>query len=228
MRIVYAARVNTTDRRPIRSRDHKVWIAAAHALAKRGVSANGISVFGMLACIGAGIAFAMTGQFSGWEARALWIGGALLVQIRLICNMLDGMVAIERGIASPVGELYNEIPDRVSDMAALIGLGYAAYSEVAGGYLAAALAVFVAYVRAMGQAAGAPNDFRGPMAKQQRMFIVTLAALYMGLAPVEWRMPFWRGWTVPSAALAIISIGCVITAIRRIRAAAGILRAKAG
>jgi phosphatidylglycerophosphate synthase len=211
------------ERRPIRSREHRVWKAAAHALAKRGVSANAISIIGMLACIGAGAALAATSHHPEY-ARILWIAGALLVQFRLICNMLDGMVAIERGIASPVGELYNEIPDRVSDMAALIGLGYATMSSVPLGYLAAALAVFVAYVRAMAKAAGAPNDFRGPMAKQQRMFIVTLVAIFMGLTPIDWHGSFWNGWTVPSIALAAISIGCVITAIRRILRAASILR----
>ena len=202
-----------------------MWKAAAHALAKRGCSANVISIVGMIACLCAGAAFAATGHVSGWD-RACWIAGALLVQLRLICNMLDGMVAIERGIASPVGELYNEIPDRVSDMAALTGLGYAACSDIAMGYLAAALAVFVAYVRAMAKAAGAPNDFCGPMAKQQRMFIVTLAALFMGLAPQSWHGPFWHWLTVPSAALALISVGCFITAIRRILRAARTLRTR--
>jgi phosphatidylglycerophosphate synthase len=216
------------DRRPIRSREHKLWIAIASALATRGVSANAISVFGMIACIGAGAALVATSHASGWTTRSLWIAGALLIQLRLVCNMLDGMVAIKRGIASPVGELYNEIPDRVSDMAALIGLGYAAGSSVPLGFLAAALAVFVAYVRAMAKAAGAPNDFRGPMAKQQRMFLATLAALFMGLAPEGWKQPFWSGWTVPSIVLAIICVGCILTAIRRTLRAADTLRSRTG
>ena len=211
------------ERRPIRSREHRVWKVVAHALASRGASANGISVLGMVACIGAGACLAATAHVPEW-ARVLWIAGALLVQLRLVCNMLDGMVAIERGIASPVGELYNEIPDRVSDMAALIGLGYAAGSSVWLGYLAAALAVFVAYVRAMAKAAGAPNDFRGPMAKQQRMFIATLVAMFMGLSPVEWQGAFWNVWTVPSVGLAVIAAGCVMTAARRILRAAALLQ----
>ncbi len=176
--------------------------------------------------MGAGVALALTSHTEGWTMRGLWVGGAMLIQLRLVCNMLDGMVAIERGIASPVGELYNEIPDRVSDMAALIGLGYAASSSVPLGFLAAALAVFVAYVRAMGKAAGAPNDFRGPMAKQQRMFLTTLAALFMGLAPNAWKQPLWNWWSVPSIILVVICIGCVITAIRRILRAAGMLRSR--
>ena len=46
-------------------------------------------------------------------------------RLRLLANLLDGMVAIGRGIASPVGELFNEVPDRVSDTAVLLGLGVA-------------------------------------------------------------------------------------------------------
>jgi phosphatidylglycerophosphate synthase len=215
------------DRRPIRSREHRVWKAIAHGLAMRGVSANAISVVGMIACIGAGAALAGTARCPEWS-RALWIAGGVLVQLRLICNMLDGMVAIERGTASPVGELYNEIPDRISDMAALIGLGSAASSDVVLGYAAAGLAVFVAYVRAAVRAAGAPSDFRGPMAKQQRMFLVTMAAAFMGFTPMEWQRPFWSDWTVPRAVLAAIVAGCVLTAFTRVLRGARILRALKG
>ena len=45
------------------------------------------------------------------------------------------------------------------------------------GLAAAAVAIFVAYVRAMAKAAGAPNDFCGPFAKQHRMALVTIIAL---------------------------------------------------
>jgi phosphatidylglycerophosphate synthase len=214
------------DRRPIRSRNLRIWIALARVLSRWGVSANAISIFGMLACVWAGACLAATGIADGPTARALWIGAALIIQLRLLCNMLDGMVAIERGIASPVGELYNEIPDRISDMAALIGLGYAAGSNASLGFLAALLAVFVAYVRAAARAAGAPNDFRGPMAKQQRMFVVTLVSAFTGLAPVAWGNAAWHGWTLPAAALLLICVGCILTAIRRIIRASGTLGAR--
>ena len=214
------------DRRPIRSRNLRVWIALAHALGSAGVSANAISVFGMIAGLSAGAAFAATAHWS-WPGplgtRVLWILGALFVQLRLLCNMLDGMVAVESGKASPVGELYNEVPDRISDMAVLIGLGYAAASSPVLGYQAAALAVFVAYVRAAARVAGAPQDYRGPMAKQQRMFLCTLAGLFMGLTPESWHAPFWGGWTVPSATLSVIVVGCVLTAFQRLIRASGIL-----
>jgi phosphatidylglycerophosphate synthase len=216
----------SADRRPIRSRNLRIWIVAARALARWGVTANIISVFGMLACLWAGACYAATGIADARTARWLWICGGVLVQLRLICNMLDGMVAMERNETSPVGELYNEIPDRVSDMAALAGFGYAVGSNVPLGYLAAALAVFVAYVRAAARAAGAPSDFRGPMAKQQRMFLVTVAAAFMGLAPEAWTLATWHGLAAPGIVLLVVCVGCVLTAIRRIVRASGILRAR--
>ena len=48
------------------------------------------------------------------------------IVVRGMGNLLDGMVAVGSGKASPFGELFNEIPDRVSDIAILIGAGYAA------------------------------------------------------------------------------------------------------
>ena len=92
--------------------------------------------------------------------------------------MLDGMVAVVSGRASKVGELYNEVPDRVSDAAVFIGAGYAWGGNVALGYVATILAIFTACVRAAGKIAGAPNEFCGPMAKQHRMLVITVACVY--------------------------------------------------
>ena len=73
----------------------------------------------MIAAVVAGLLFAsVPGLGQPWLA---WLCGAVLVQLRLLANVLDGMVAVGRGVASPVGELYNEIPDRVSDTAGTRG-----------------------------------------------------------------------------------------------------------
>lgn len=205
-----------TDRRPIKSRDTGWANRIAHKLANAGVSPNAISVFGMVAAIFAGFAFAATDSFDGGLQRALWFAGAFLVQVRLLCNLFDGMVAVERNVASPTGELYNEVPDRVSDAAVMIGLGYASGGHVVYGYLAALVAVFVAYVRAMGKAAGAPNDFCGPMGKPQRMALVTLLGVYLCCIPdsVRW------DWGEARAVLMVITVGGLVTAMRRLRRAA--------
>ena len=214
------------DRRPIAVRQWKVFQHAAGWLARRGVSPNGISVAGMVCGLAAGGALAATPYLAGPGQRVAWVAAAVLIQLRLLANMLDGMVAIEGGRGSPVGELYNEVPDRVSDAATFIGAGYALGGEVVLGYAAACVALFTAYVRAMGKAAGAGQEFCGPMAKQQRMFIVTVAAAYGGLAPRGWQ-PAWGpspSWGLVAAALVLIIVGGLWTAGRRLGRIAAALR----
>lgn len=206
-------------RRPIAARNLAVTHAVAGWLIRRAVNPDAISAAGMAAGIGAGIAFAATAR-AETGAAALWLAGAVLVQLRLVANMLDGMVAVGRGIASPLGELWNELPDRVSDIAVLVGLGVAGGSW-AWGVAAALAAMATAHVRAVGRAAGGPSDFRGPMAKPQRMAVATLVALWCGLAPASWQGT-WQGFTPPILALIVITVLACVTAARRL---AGIARA---
>jgi phosphatidylglycerophosphate synthase len=201
------------DRRPLATRSLGVSQTLARRIAATGITPNVISVAGMAAGVLAGVALAGTAQFPN-QARWLWLAGAALVQLRLLANMFDGMVALETGNTSAVGELFNEVPDRVSDAATLIGLGYAAGSHPAAGFAAACVALFVAYLRAMGKATGAGQQFCGPMAKPQRMFFVTMAALWCGLAPEAWRT--WAGVGVPVWVLGLVVLGGALTAVRRL------------
>jgi phosphatidylglycerophosphate synthase len=185
-----------------------------------GASPNAISIVGMLAAICAGGALLATSRTLEIPQRGLWLCGAALCQVRLLCNLLDGMVAVARGSASRVGELYNEVPDRVSDAAVFVGLGYAAGSDPALGYGAALMSVFVAYVRAMAKSVGAANDFCGPMAKPQRMALVTILGIYMALMPDAWRIP----WNEARILLIMVIAGCIVTAVRRLARAARELR----
>ena len=215
------------DRRPISSRDLPVFKGLASALVRLGVTANSISVAGAVAAIFSGAALAATPHLAGWD-RLLWIAGAAFAQLRLVANLLDGMVAIESKTASPVGELYNEVPDRVSDTAILIGLGLAAGGHVLLGLAAALAAMFTAYVRTTAKAAGSAMDFCGPMAKQHRMFVVTLTCLYLAAAPRAWRpvCPPHPTLGIPAAALALITLGSIVTALRRLARAGTALRKK--
>jgi len=177
----------------------------------------------MCACIVAGIALGVT---SVADYRILWIIAALGAQLRLTANMLDGMVALASRRASKVGELYNEVPDRVSDAAVFIGAGFAWGGNIALGYIATILAVFTAYVRAAGKIAGAPNEFCGPMAKQHRMLVITLISLYSAVTPRSWQMITFNEWKIglTTLGLVVIVVGCVITVIRRINRIAHALK----
>jgi phosphatidylglycerophosphate synthase len=211
------------DRRPIATRNRK-WAQTATAwLASRKVSPNLISIAGMCACVAAGIALGLT---SVAYHRIFWLVAALGAQLRLTANMLDGMVALASGRASKAGELYNEIPDRVSDAGVFIGAGFAWGGNVALGFIATILAIFTAYVRAAGKIAGAPNEFCGPMAKQHRMLVITVACVYSAFVPRSWQIFHFGGFAigVMTIGLAVIIAGCLITVARRVKRIVRVLR----
>jgi phosphatidylglycerophosphate synthase len=214
------------ERRPIAARSWTVSRAVSSWLARKGVSPNAISIAGLLAALLAGGLLAFT-AVSADLARFAWLGAGVLIAVRLLANMFDGMVALETKRVSPIGELFNEVPDRLSDVAIIVGLGYAGGGDATIGYLAALAAVFTAYVRAADKIAGAPQDYRGPMAKPHRMFLIIFICVIGTVAPEPVARPLDRtGLAVPAIALAVIAIGSVLTAVRRLVAAASFLRSR--
>lgn len=147
-----------------------------------------------------------------------WVITAVMVQLRLLCNLFDGMVAVEGGLKTPAGDLFNELPDRFSDSVLLIALGYAA-GWPAWGWLAALLAAGTAYIRVSGGSLGLPQSFRGPMAKQHRMAVLTAACLLGAL-----EMYYWQSVYVLRVALLAVAAGSALTCYYRIRDMAGLLK----
>lgn len=162
------------NRRPLKTRSAGWAQGVARGLAAIGLTPNAISVIGIgFAALGAWAFVAAPGG-SPW----LWLGAALGIQLRLLANMLDGLVAVEQGKGSATGPLYNEAPDRAEDALLLVAAGYACgVPEL--GYGATVLAFGTAYIRALGGALGFAQDFVGPMAKQHRMFVLTVGTLLM-------------------------------------------------
>ncbi len=202
-------------RRPIRARNSRWAAAAAATLARRGVAPNTISCASVAFAAMAGAAFAGLRFASSYYAQAalflIAIGG---IQGRLLCNLLDGMVAIEGGRKTRSGDIFNDLPDRISDPLIIVPAGYAITTLPCGaalGWFGALMAVLTAYVRVLGHSAGAPDFFAGPMAKQHRMAVLTLACV-LG-APAAW----WGfQQAVLYAALMIIGVGGAVTAMRRV------------
>jgi len=198
--------------------------ALARWLGRMGVRPNAVSIAGVVFALGAGVAFYLVPERAGGGRAALLLVAAASIQLRLLCNMLDGMLAVEEGFKSKTGEIYNDLPDRIADVFILVGAGYSARYLAYGallGWAAAVLAVFTAYVRLLGGSLGVTQHFIGPMAKQHRMFTLTLVTL---LAVVETLL------AMPPRAirigLAVIVAGSIVTAIRRTRRIAGEVNAR--
>jgi phosphatidylglycerophosphate synthase len=205
---------NTEARRPLASRSTR-WAAFLSSCAVRiGLTADGISILSLV--------FAAAGSAGLLWLPAPWnlLACAAGIQLRLLCNLLDGMVAIEGGRRSKVGALYNEVPDRIADSLFMVTVGY-----VIGvpwlGWLGALAAAVTAYIRVLGGTFGLPQDFRGPMAKPHRMATLTVACV---LGVVE----FCLSWPPRILAIAagVIAAGSIITCGTRIHAIARQLRAR--
>lgn len=206
-------------RRPLKSRSTGWAAAAARVAIRLGLTANQISMLGIVvAVIGAWALIEAPGRPS------LFIVAAACVQLRLLANLLDGMVAIEGGKGGPTGAIWNEFPDRIEDSLLLIAAGFAA-DQVAGltlGLLAALFAAVCAYVRLLGASLGQPQDFGGPMAKPHRMAALTIGLLAAFAASRMTGEPHGGPWLM--LALAIIGAGTLLTIALRLRRLSRALR----
>ena len=200
---------NIKDRRPLASRQTGWAAYLTKRLAATSITPNQISMASMAAAALTGGAFWASGHADGLYRAVFLFAAALFCQLRLLCNLLDGMVAIEAGKSAPDGPFWNEFPDRVADIFIFAGAGFGAGSPGLG-FAAAAFAVLTAYVREHGRACGMPADYSGPMAKQHRMALMTFCAL---LAAFE---PLWQGSEfVVAATLWVVAVGSAITVLRR-------------
>jgi phosphatidylglycerophosphate synthase len=167
-------------RRPLAARSSGLAQKAVALLLRTSITPNQISLASVaVSAIGSGLLlYAPQGPW-------LFLVAALCVQLRLLCNLLDGMVAVEGGRGTPVGGLYNEIPDRVADSLFLVAWGYACGWGWLG-WLAALAAACTAYIRVLGGALGLKQNFRGPMAKQHRMALLTVVCV-VAMVEAWWR-----------------------------------------
>ena len=215
--------MNSTDesiaRRPIAARQTTWAPAIARFAVSIGLTPNQVSLLSVLASLLAAVLLGTSSHVDSIVLRALLLlAAAIAIQLRLLCNLTDGLMAMEGNMKSPSGAIYNDLPDRVSDAMTIIAAGYAARAwpwALELGWLAAMLAILTAYVRVLGASIGPHigQDFRGPMAKQQRMAIITIAGVLSIAEP--WLE--WRQGVILFTTLAIIAIGCCITIVRRTR-----------
>ncbi len=202
--------MSDTNRRVLKVRDKKWVNQVASYISQKRITPNQISIASVFFAVLAGFALARFGL-----VHHVWLllVSAVMIQLRLLCNLFDGLVAIEGGKSTASGELFNDVPDRIADVIILVSLGYAAgdYNyAVTLGWLAAVLSVMTAYIRTLGTSLNAPTSFAGPMAKQHRMALVTLACL---LAIIEFHV-FDSGYSL-YVALCLLVAGTLITVFRR-------------
>lgn len=220
-----------TDRRAIPQRS-STWAAKlADAMVAAKLTPNRVSVGSVVFAIIGGLGFLCSALVATDGARVAWlIVAAVCIPLRLLLNMLDGMLAVEKGLHTPTGDLFNEVPDRLADLVLLATAGYATLGiwttgsvdwGVVLGWSAATFAILTAYVRTLGAANGVGNFFDGPMAKPARMWVLVIASLASLLEPL-----FDARGLLLAIALVVILLGSVLTVVMRLRRIAAALHAR--
>lgn len=100
-----------------------------------------------------------------------------LAGLRLVLNLLDGELARRTGRTHPRGEFYNELGDRLADIALLAPVAFLPGADrglVLLGVLAAVLASFASVAT---RAAGGPRSYRGLLSKPGRMVLLGVFAI---------------------------------------------------
>ena len=136
---------------------------------------------------------------------ALLLAVPLLAILRLVLNLLDGALARQTGRTHPRGELYNEVGDRVADIAFLAPVAFLPGANQAVVLLGVVGAVLASFAGLAPRAAGGARIYRGILSKPGRMALLSVfavAALVAG--PAAW------GLFGP-----LLLVGTILTAVER-------------
>lgn len=212
-----------TSRRPIAAGFRRTAGAATRFCVRHGIRPDTISYLSILAALAAAFCFWKSG-----EIQWLLLVAPLFCYLRLWFNMLDGMVAVAAGKASPRGEILNDLPDRFSDVMIFAGVAQSGLMNPIIGYWAAIFAVLTAYVGLFGQALGVQREFSGVMSKPWRMVALHIGAWLAfvlcrscppsdGLASASDAPIGSGGFTILDWTCLIVIAGCLQTIVVRLK-----------
>lgn len=147
-----------------------------NALAAAGVSANQVTVAALLLSLLTGATLA-----SWLDSPAVFLLVPAVMFVRMALNAIDGMLAREHDMKTPLGAFLNELSDVVSDAAL-----YSPFALLAGVQPALVMALVIAAVVSemtgvVAVQVGASRRYDGPMGKSDRAFVFGAVALALGL-----------------------------------------------
>jgi CDP-diacylglycerol--glycerol-3-phosphate 3-phosphatidyltransferase len=139
-------------------------------------------------------------------APLVLLGVPVLAALRLVLNLLDGALARRTGRMHPRGELYNELGDRLADIAFLAPVAFLPGADRTTVLLGVAGAILASFAGVVPRAAGGERIYRGILSKPGRMILLgafAVAAFIVG--PDAWAL-FGP----------LLLLGTVLTAVERI------------
>ncbi|MCB1761344.1 MAG: CDP-alcohol phosphatidyltransferase family protein [Gammaproteobacteria bacterium] len=175
-------------------------------LAGRGISANQVTVAAALLSLVVG---GLVALYPHHHWPLLLVPAVLF--IRMALNAIDGMLAREHDMQSPLGGMLNELGDVVSDAALYLPLSLINGISPLPVVLLVLAATIVEMTGVVAVQIGASRRYDGPFGKSDRAFLVGAVALLLGIGI---RPEPWVDWLM----LAMLLLS-VITIFNRARQA---------
>ena len=146
-------------------------------LVKRRFTPNVITLLALIGSISVGAVIWLTRGQTGWLLiLPVWLF------LRMAFNAIDGMMARQYNMGTPLGCVLNELGDVLSDLAIYLPLGFVAPESFTMVILFAMGAVLTEFCGVLGYALAVKRHFEGPMGKSDRAFLVGV----LSLATVFW------------------------------------------
>jgi phosphatidylglycerophosphate synthase len=177
-----------------------------------GVTPNAVTLTTLVGSVGVGAVMPLARR---WPGLLFLLPVWLLARMAL--NALDGMMAREWRMATPLGAVLNELGDVIADLGLYLPLAFvwepARWAVVAFGIGA----VLTEFCGVLGRALGAERQYQGPMGKSDRALLVGALGLITAALPALFR--FWP-WVFGLAAplLAATCWNRIAAALARLRA----------
>lgn len=179
-------------------------------LAAQGVTANQVTLGAMLGSVLLALGLYLDGLYLQ-SSNLLWLLVPIWMFIRMAMNNIDGMLAREHDMATPLGAILNEIGDVISDSALFLMFAILPGMHSPLLVLLTLLAIMSEMIGVIAVQVGASRRYDGPSGKSDRaVFFGTLATIYAVGIPLD----TWTAWF-----LVIINILLVITIFNRGRGA---------
>lgn len=170
-------------------------------MAAAGVSPDAVTLAAVPVSIAGGLAL-----LASTSVPLLLLVVPVAAAARLVLNLVDGALARATGRSHPRGEVFNEVGDRLSDIALLAPVAFLPGSQRETVLLGVTFAVLASFVGVVTKTAGGDRLYRGVLSKPGRMALLAVfAVLALVLGPQAWG-PFGP----------ILLVGTALTAAERL------------
>ncbi len=145
-----------------------------NSLAEKGVTANQVTLAALALSLVTGLLIV---AFHNWQG--IFVLVPLVLFVRMALNAIDGMLAREHNMASPLGALLNELGDVISDTAIYLPFALHLTNSTILIIICVILAILSEMTGVLACQINCRRRYDGPMGKSDRAFVFGLLGLLL-------------------------------------------------